>query len=83
MTGPFTVLIYDGNLRWQPLHAATCHWRVFRGQRQLGHVSQRVAPRQGYTASHIDPSGRRLVKPFATLRAAATWAMFGCTEASE
>lgn len=62
-------------IRWQPVFAASCYWRVFRGQRQLGHVIQRVGP--GYLASHIEPSGRRLERPFATLREAAVFASTG------
>jgi hypothetical protein len=65
------------SVSWQPIRVDACHWRVYVGQRQLGHVCQRVDPRQGYLASHIEPGGRRIERPFASLREAARFAVGG------
>lgn len=69
-------------IRWVPqrsvrgLSADGTWWRVYRGQRQLGHVAS--MDRGRWLASHIEPgSQRRLERPFATLREAARFAIGG------
>lgn len=68
-------------IRWVPMphfndDQAGTWWRVHRGRTQLGHVAKSCCPGK-WGASHIEPSGRRLERTFATLRAAARYAMTG------